>query len=180
EAEKAAEALKKGEAEEALRHQDQATRELDRLTADLDRALKLSDDPREAARQLARLQEDLKKNLAAEVNRARQDGGQQLAEPLTPLEREQKAIEQAARQLSVPTRNKAAELSRSRAADQAAKATEAVQKDTALAQRHMEAARQALQRLANELPDLARRRQEALAEGTRLRQKQEEGARRAA
>ena len=58
-AQKAADALKENNADEALKNQDQAAHELDRLANDLDKAIDLAKDPREAARQLARLEEDL-------------------------------------------------------------------------------------------------------------------------
>src|SRR5262249_4662313 len=56
---KAAQALRRQDTKEALKRQEQALRELERLGAGLDRGRDRAGNPREAARQLSRLQEGL-------------------------------------------------------------------------------------------------------------------------
>jgi hypothetical protein len=176
EANNAAEALKQGDAARAMSHQEQAANELDRAAADLDRAAKLSSDPKEVARQLARLQQGLQEKLNEET-RTRNDRSP-LSQRIKPIEREQEAIAKAAKALSVPPQNEPVKNERKQAAEQADKAAEALQKqDPRHASARMEQARQALERLADRMPSLPQRQQEAMAEVQRLKQRQEEIAR---
>jgi hypothetical protein len=178
EAQKAAEALKQGNADDALRRQEQAAHALERHAADLAKAVELANDPREAARQLARLQEDLRKRLAGEDKNKAKD--KTSAERLKDLGREEKAIQHAAEDLSVPEQNAAALKERQDAAHQAARAADALDKrDARQADTRMTQARQALERLANQLPSLEQRRRQAAAEVARLRQQQDEIGRQA-
>src|SRR5207248_3540388 len=72
-----------------------------------------------------------------------------LADRLKDMEQEQKAIQQAAEKLSVPTDNPQAPIDRALAAERAAKSAEALQKgDSEKADSRMAQARQALERLA--------------------------------
>jgi hypothetical protein len=175
---KAAEDLQRGDIGEALKHQDQSANELQRLAGDLDRAIQQARDPKEAARQLARLQKDLQKRLEEETRKP--NAKTPLAERLKPLEREQKAIQEAAEDLSVPPQNQAAQQDRKEAADRAAKAAEALRKsDKNQAAAKMEQARQALDRLADRLPTLQQRQQQARAELEQLRRQQDDIARQA-
>src|SRR5262249_28297918 len=140
EAQKAAESLKQGDPTEALQHQDQATKELNRLASELDKAVSTAKDPREAARQLARLEDGLKKRTEDEINR--KDADKPLAERLKPLQAEQKAIEQAAKQLSVP-HTPEAEQARKEAAEKAQQATASLEKqDARQAAQNLEQAKQ--------------------------------------
>ena len=174
EAEKAAEDLKQNNIADALRNQDQSARELDRLANDLARAIDLAKDPREAARQLARLEEDLQKRLAEE---AKKPGQKSSAEP---LQREQEAIKQAAERLSVPPQNLGAQHDRKQAEEYAHQAAEALKKsDTNTARAQMELTKQALNRLADKLPTLAQRQQQAAREVAELRRQQDDIARQA-
>src|SRR5262249_7372654 len=66
EARAAARALDQGEAEEAVKHQEKSAGDLDRLANELEQASRLARDPQEAARQLARLQDDVSKRTRAE------------------------------------------------------------------------------------------------------------------
>src|SRR5262249_11456990 len=151
--EKAVEALNKGDANEALKRQEKNALDLDRLAADLDRAARLSRDPRDAARQLAKLQDGLKEQLASETNK--KDDKTPLKERLEELGKEQKALAEAARSLSVPPDNKNALQARQKAADAASKAADALKKqDADQARKNMDEARRSLQRLSYELPDL--------------------------
>ncbi len=60
-------ALDRGNLDEAMKEQEKARQELERLARDLEQAVADSRDPREAAKQLARLQEDLRGRLAQEA-----------------------------------------------------------------------------------------------------------------
>ena len=171
-AQKAADALKQGDADEAVKDQDQAARELDRVAEELTKAVDLAKDPREAARQLARLEEALKQRVQDELKKKEPNS---LAERMKPLEREQKAIQEAADRLSVPPANEEARREKKQAAEQSAKADEAMKKAHAEeAANHLEQAKQSLERLADRLPPLNQRKEQALREVAQLRQKQEE------
>jgi hypothetical protein len=173
----AAEDLKKGDAAEALKHQDQAANEMQRLARDLDRAAEQARDPKEAARQLARLQKDLQQRLADETRK--NNGQTPPAEAMKDLESEENTIAKAAQKLSVPP-NDDMQKDRKEAADQASKAADAMrERDPRRANEKMEQSRQALKRLAERTPTLQQRQQEAAAEAERLRQKQDEVARQA-
>jgi hypothetical protein len=174
-ARQAAEDLKKGNPAEALQHQDKTAQDLDRLANALDKAIDVAKNPREAARQLARLEEGLKKKVEEEAKRA--DAKQPLTERLKPLEAEQKAIQQAAEQLSVPTQNQNAQKEKQEATSQAEQAAQSLQKnDTKQATAKLDQAQKALERLADQLPTLDQRRQQAQKELERLRQMQDEVA----
>ncbi len=169
---KAADALKQGDADEAVKNQDQAAKELDRVADELTKAVDLAKDPREAARQLARLEEGLKRQVQDELKK--KDRGA-LAERLKSLEQEQKAIHDAADHLSVPPANEEARREKKQAAEQSAKAAESMEKDhPEEAANHLEQAKQALERLADRLPDLNQRKEQALRDVAQLRQKQNE------
>jgi hypothetical protein len=171
-AQKATEALKQGDASEAVRLQDQAARELDRVATDLDRAIDLAKDPREAARQLARMEQGLQQRTE---EAQKKDAGKPLAERLADLQKEQQAVQRAADRLPVPAQNEAAQKDRQEAAQAANQAADALKRqDTREASAKMEQARKALEHLADSLPSLAERQQQARAEVGRLRQQQEQ------
>jgi hypothetical protein len=178
EARKAADALQQGNAGEAMRKQEQTAQDLDRLAAALNAAIDQANDPRQAARQLARMEADLRQRVQEET--ARRDPQRPLADRLKPLAEEQKAIQQAAERLSVPPRNKAAEEQKEKAAEQTRKAAEALDgNDPRDALARMDQAKQNLERLSDQLPDYPQRRQQALQEVARLRQQQEQLAQQA-
>lgn len=177
-AQKAAVALKQGEVPEALKRQDQAAKELERVAGDLDKAIEVARDPREAARQLAQLQEGLRQRLAEEAKK--KDSQTPLADRLKALEREQKALQQAAEQISVPPKDPAAVKDRRDATEKAAQAAEALNQQAARhADTRMTQTKQALERLADKLPKLDERQRQAAAEVARLRKTQDEIARQA-
>jgi hypothetical protein len=177
-AQKAADALKDNNLSDALRNQDKSANELDRVAHDLNRAMDLAKDPREAARQLARLEEDLQKRVAEEAKKP--DEKSPLAERLKPLRREQEAIGQAAERLSLPPKKESAQQDRKEAQKHAAEAAEALKKpDTGAARDRMEETKQALNRLADKLPTLAERQQQAGREVAELRRQQQEIGRQA-
>jgi hypothetical protein len=176
EAQKAAEALKGGDAPKALQRQDRAAQELSRLADGLQRGLDLAREPREAARQLARLQEDLRKRLNEEV--AQKEAQEPLAKRLEKLQPEQQAIHKVAEQLSVPENNPTLKLDHQEAAQRAGEAAAALQKGNAReTDMRMKVAQQALERLASRMPSLEQRQDQALAEVRRLRQEQDQIAR---
>jgi hypothetical protein len=176
-AHKAAEAMRRGDAREAMRMQEAAARDLDRMARALSEGAKVSEDPRQAARQLARLQEGLRNRVRDEVARA--GDGRPPDERLRPLRQEQEAIRRAAERLSVPPTDKA-EQGRREAAERAADAARALEQNPVAAAARMEEAQRALERLGDSLPSLAQRREEARGEAARLRKEQEAVARDAA
>src|SRR5262249_15124635 len=101
-------ALDKGNLDEAMQRQEQARQELDRRARELDQAAADSRDPREAAKQLARLQEDLRGRLAQETKDKSLD--KLPAERRAALEKQQEAIEKATSRLKVPQGDSAAEV----------------------------------------------------------------------
>jgi hypothetical protein len=169
----AALALKQNDASEALQYQNQSANELHRVARELDKASEQARDPKEAARQLARLQKGLQDRLKEELRK--KDDKTPLAKRLDAMQPEQKAIAKAAEELSVPPRNDPAQRERQAAVEQAEKAAESFRKhDPRRAADKMEQSRQALERLADRLPSLPQREQETAAELDRLRRKQEE------
>ncbi len=161
-AQKAAEALKVGDVGEVVQKQTQAANELDRLARDLDAALNLGRDPHEVARQLANLQEELRKRAADE---ARKKDNVPLAERLKKHTPEQEALRRVAKALDVPPDRRAAKDAQKQASDQMKQAAQALQQNNpALANSAMEQARETLKRLAQNLPSAAQRRQHALAQ----------------
>jgi hypothetical protein len=174
EGERAAESLEQGETSEAMNHQDKAAQELDRLANDFERAIELSRDPRENARTLAKHQRELMDRLAEKPS----PDPKVAAQKRTDLQREEKAIRDAAGQFSIPPQNSAAENERKVAMDKAEKAAADLNKnDTNTARQHMDEARQALERLADRLPSLEDRDRVAKAEMAELSQQQTEVAR---
>lgn len=167
-ARQAAEALEQGNASQAMRRQDQSAQDLDRLAKDLEKAGEQSRQ-REAARQLAQRQENLRQRVA-EVT---QKNDPKQADHLKELEREQKAIQEAAEKLAVPQDNAPAKVDRAQAVERATKAAEALQKaDSAKADSRLTQARQALERLGAG-PDTAKLKLEPqVQESRRLAQEQ--------
>ncbi len=171
-AQKAADKLKEGDPNQAAQFQDKNAQELERLASELDRAINLARDPREAAKQLARLQDNLKNRLAQEVKKK---SAQPLADRLKPLQREQQALQQAAEQLSVPPQDTQARMARLQAAESAQDAARSLERqEPHRATGQMEQTKQALERLADRLPSAEQRLKEAVKEVARLRQKQEQ------
>jgi hypothetical protein len=176
EAQRAADALKQGNAPQAVRHQDQAVQELERLAQAFERAVKVSADPKEAARQLEQAENALRQRVREEM--AKPDGKEPLSERLKPLHQEQDAIRQAADRLSVPPHHAEANKVKQQIGERAGQAAEALQKrDAPRARTQMEETRNLLHRLADLLPNLEQRRQQARREVERLRRQQEDIAR---
>ena len=104
----AADALDKGDPNLALTKQEQTAQDLDRLGNDLDRAVNLARDPRESAKQLARLQDDLKNRTNSEAKQTPLD--KMPERKLADLRKDQEAIKNAAERLSVPAEHTEARL----------------------------------------------------------------------
>ncbi len=174
----AADSLEKGDANNALTKQEQTIQDLEHLANEFDKAIKLARDPKEAALQLMRIQDDLK-------NRTTNEGlktplAKMPAEQLDKLHKDQQAIKSAAEQLSTPETNKEAKQSKLEALDHAQAAADALKKkNQSAAESEMTKARQALQRLAKALPSLDQRLEAARDEVGQLRRKQEELSRQA-
>jgi hypothetical protein len=176
EARRAAEALKQGDAPEAMRRQEQAANELDRLAQAFERAAKASADPKEAARQLEQAEKALRQRLNEEA--ASKEGKQPLVERLKPLAEEQKAIQRATESLSVPPAHTEANKLKQQIDERAAQAADAIRKqDTPKAQARMDETKNLLHRLSGLLPSLDQRRQQARRELERIRRRQDEIAR---
>jgi hypothetical protein len=130
----AAEALKKGQVEQALRLQEQAARELERASE--------GQDPRVLARKLAAAQENLMKRLMAEAGNLAVKPPQQVLQYLNDLRGEEEALGKAAAALPAQGQE---------AARHAADAARALKRgDPFQAHEQMRQARQALERLAGQ------------------------------
>jgi hypothetical protein len=176
EAKQASSSLKNGDAEEAARHQERSARDLDRLADGLDRSIDLARDPREAARQLARLQDNLRQRVQDEMYRKNAD--KPLPDRLADLAKEQEAIRKAAEALSMPPEDKEAAAGRQQATDKAAQAARMLRNEEARpALGQMEQTKQALEQLSNRLPSLVQRQEQAAKEVSRMRQRQDDIAR---
>lgn len=171
-AERAAAALRLGNADDAVKLQDSSAKELDRLATDIDKAMDLARDPKEAAQQLARLQDAVQKRLQEELGKRDQ---KPLTERIEPIKREQKAIKEAAQQLSVPPQNAAVQQARKEATERAQAASEQMASSPKNALRsEMPRAQEALDRLAKALPTIQQRQQEAQRQVAQLRRQQDE------
>jgi hypothetical protein len=148
-ARRAAKALSEDNAGEALELQQQNRAELERLAKDLDQASDRAREPREAARQLARLQESLRQKLNEQGPKDRRN----LDKGLEDFRREQKALGRAAEDLPMPAQDKAARKQQREAVERAAQALDALEDhDARHAEARMAQAAEALERLADQLP----------------------------
>ncbi len=160
-AQKAAVDLRSSDADEALHKQDLSARELDRIAEKLQQGVETANDPREAAKQLARLQEENRKRLdrPAENALARQ---------------QQDALRRAAADVKVPEDNAVARRERQQAAELAAEASRALTRgNSADADFRMGQAKDALDRLASALPAAESRPPRARDEPSKPRENQE-------
>lgn len=169
---KAADGLRAAQVAEALEHQAKTASDLARLGADIENAINLSRSPREAARQLAKKQEEIERKLeklAQDFGRLTPD---QLRKALQELTNATQAIQQAIKKL--PAQAKETIQQRNKAAELAGWIAEQIEPDAAAAYERMKEIRQALERLAAQLPaepkaikddatDLARRQQSEAA-----------------
>lgn len=157
ESQRAADALQKAKADEAIRHQDQAVNDLERMAQAFELAAKASADPKEEAKQLRRAEKALRQRVQDEA--AKKNDKQPLPERLKPLEEEQKAIRKAAEKLPTPPNHAESKKLKQKIGERAEQAAEALRKkDTAQAQAHMEETKNLLQRLSDSLPSVNQRR----------------------
>jgi len=169
---KAKEALDKGDLDEAAKQQEKFRQELERLACDLEQAAADSKDPREMARQLARLQDDLRSRVAQETKDKSLDrlpAGRRAA-----FEKQQEAIERAASKLKTPTGDLPAISAKQRAVADAQEAKDLLKKgaDTG-ADKKMQEAKESLDQLADRLPTREQRLAQARDQVAQLRQQQE-------
>jgi hypothetical protein len=151
ESQQAAEALQRGDAGEAAERQERAAADLERLAADLERAAEQARDPREAARQLARLQDGLRQRLKEDVKKS--DPKVALARQLQDVQREQDALRRTLKQLPVDEQNPAVQKEHREAVQRAGQALLALHKPNVKeADARMNETRQALERLAERQP----------------------------
>jgi hypothetical protein len=168
----AKDSLEKGNIDEALKQQEMARRELERLARDLEQAAANSRDPREAARQLARLQEDLRGRLAQETKDKPLD--RVPAERRSALEKQQEAIQKAIERLKTPAGNSAAEVAKEQAIADARDAANMLKKGAEQgADKKMHEAKESLEKLAEKLPTREQRLAKAKDEIAALKKEQE-------
>ncbi len=164
---KAVEELQRDRAKDALQHQEQAANDLERMAQAFERALAAASDPKEAARQLAQAEHELRQ-------RAHRASGDK-----KPLIDEQNAIRRTAERLSIPPDDAEANAVKRSIAERATQAEQALGKrDASEAEARMEETKKLLQRLSDILPPLDKRRKAALQELERQRREQEQIARR--
>jgi membrane-associated phospholipid phosphatase/uncharacterized phage infection (PIP) family protein YhgE len=168
---RAQEALAQGHLDEAIKEQEKARQELHRLDFDLDKGASNSLDPREAARQLSRLQANTKQYLVRET----------MINPLaqvTPVVRDtlnknQEAIIRAIEELR--TASPETETFKKKALYDSRLSGEALMKgDDKASEKYMDSTHQLLEKLAEKLPGLDARLRQAKLEVNVLRQKQED------
>lgn len=168
---KAKEALERGNFDEAATAAEKARQELERAARDLESASGSARDAREAAKQLARLQEDLRQRVAQETAKTPLD--KLPAERRTAIEAQQDAIRKAIAELKVP--DQATDAAKQLAARDAKEAVQQLQKGAKNgADRKMQETRQDLENLAERLPSREQRVARARDELARLKQQQEE------
>jgi hypothetical protein len=169
---KAKDALEKGDLDEAAKEQEKARQELDRLARDLEQAAANSKDPREMAKQLARLQDDLRNRVAQETKDKPLD--KVPAERRAALEKQQEAIGRAAEQLKTPTGDLPAISAKQRAVGDTQQAKEALKKGNEKdADKKMKDAKDSLDQLADKLPTRDQRLAKARDEIAELKKQQE-------
>jgi hypothetical protein len=144
----AARALREDDTGEALRLQHQNRQELEHLAKELDQASERARQPREAARQLARLQEALRQSVNEEESEEPLRG-----ERLDAVRREQDALSRAVENLQVPAQDPSAEKQKQEATERATQALEALENHNARhAALRMAQAVEALEQLAEQIP----------------------------
>ena len=175
ELDKAREALKDGNLADAVDQQEKAAFELERLANELEAATARARDPREAARQLERLQEEFRRQAAALAK----DGPiasapRDVRERFEQLGKRQRALERAVRKLSIPPDAAAAETIRKVAAELAHGALVAIgAHDEKAADEAMQKARDALGKLVEQMPTQEKRLAASRIELAKLRQEQD-------
>jgi hypothetical protein len=173
--ESAVEQLARGDTERALTEQEKAARELERVAESLARAAAARGDRREAARQIARWQDDLRRRYADAVGQAA--NGRLRDDIRERFAGEQSAIREAAELLRETDAD--TELARAAATARSAvrAAAESVADSATDAQPALKRAADALAELADRMPSAAQRAKDARARLDRLLKDQEAIAR---
>ncbi|REJ85690.1 MAG: hypothetical protein DWQ34_28530 [Planctomycetota bacterium] len=170
----ALEELNVGNADEAAQRQEEAAAALERFAEELAKNAELSDDPQEAARQLAERQAGLNEELRDALAETDDDRPADAPEPTSPgeLAAAQAAIQAATSQLPAP---RSAEPQREQAVNAAREALEALRQEdpNEAAIAAAERTQAALNQLADEIGPVEERRAEALEQLKRLQQEQE-------
>jgi hypothetical protein len=147
-ASQAVQALREDNSGEALRFQHQNREELERLAKELDQAAERAREPREAARQLARLQEALRQSINEEGSKEPLKG-----EHLDAARREQEALRRAVENLQLPAQDPSVEKQQREAVERTIQALEALEDhDARHAEVRMAQAEEALRQLAEQIP----------------------------
>lgn len=165
---KAAEALRRGDADQAQQKQEQAARDLERMSNEFQRAIETARDPKEAAKQLSRLQDQ---------NRQRLENRPAERAALLP---QQEAIGKAIENLRIPEENAPAQRLRQQAKELATEAARALTRnDSDSAEFRMGQAKETLDRLTKQLPSGEERSAKARTEVSQLRKLQDDIAQQA-
>jgi hypothetical protein len=170
--------IERGEVEQGRRRLEQAESELRRLARDIE---DVPNDPKALARRLVRRQDELKRHVAEAVREAKGKDNPtpkeqaQLAEAIKPLVAEQAAIVRLAEAIKVDEPRKGAAIEAAQATARALDNLKNVRPREA--EDRQDEARQALNRLAEALPDHWRRDEEARKVFEETRRNADEAAR---
>lgn len=163
--------LRDGDAVAAMTEQEKAARDLERLADGLEKAAALRKDPREAAKQLAALQENLRQRIAAAAKQPLSDAQK------TRVLSEQAAIRQAIDRLAAPPNDTASQAEKAAALKHLKEAQSALEQDVSSAEPAQRAAAEALKRLSETLPTREERFRAARTELEHLQREQDALAR---
>lgn len=164
--EQAVERLTRGDIDRALTEQEKAARELDRLADGLSRAAAARGDVREAARQIARWQDDLRRRYTNVVGRVPDEARQRFAA-------EQQAVCEAVELLRRPGADSELSQVEQSARDESQLAAEALVRKPADAAAALQRAADALSKLAERMPTAEARTRQAQSQVDELRKSQE-------
>lgn len=169
---KPGEHLEKNQAIKAMTEQEKAARELDRLARELERDIQQRQDPKIAARQLARVEDELRKKAKDALKDQRFDQLDQAMQDR--MRAEQEALRQATERLSVPADKTEAQQARQAAAQALERARDTLQGDGANAEQAMQKAAEALQKLSDALPSRDERLKQSRVALEQLQREQDE------
>jgi AraC-like DNA-binding protein len=164
--EKAAEALEKNSPLVAMTEQEKAARELDKLAAAMEQATIARGDAKDAAKQLAKWQGDLKRRVSEYT---KNDSFDKLPPHVqTRIRQEEAALAGSVAGLSMPPNDAATAKAKADAVDKLAKAEKALEGQGQDPKKAMQAASDSLAELSKKLPDRSQRLKSARAELNRI------------
>lgn len=163
--------LRDGEPVEAMTEQEKAARDLERLAGNLEKSAKDRQDPREAARQLAKLQEELRTRFEAAMKKPLSEEVQKR------FATQQDAIRKALDQIETPPDDVLSPRDKAAALEKLKTASDAVDSNPQDAAEAQQAAADALKRFADKLPPRSERLKQGLTELEKLMREQEQLAR---